>query len=192
MTPMQEILQERAALYAAGVMSATQRAEFELLLEFHEELQAHVSGLMEVTNAVLLSRAADRTPPASLRERILAAVSDDRPATVPTAVAKVRTGATGLIEWVNAEFTAMCGYELAELRGRKPGVLLQGAATDARAVASLRSGIRAVQPVEAELINYHKDGSPYRVHVAITPVLDDERKPLFFLAREQKLELAAG
>jgi PAS domain S-box-containing protein len=188
---MQEILKERAALYAAGVMMPAERAEFELLLEFHEELQEHVRRLLEVVVAVMLDGSGDHQPPASLKHRILATVAADVPAAGGSgAVAKVRTDATGLVEWVNEDFTAMCGYQLAELRGRKPGALLQGAATDQRAVATLREAIRHAQPGEAELVNYHKDGSPYRVHVAITPILDDERKPLFYLAKERKLPLA--
>lgn len=192
MAVMQEILQERAALYAAGAMLPAERAEFELLLEFHAELQQHVSQLLEVATVVMLGASRGHQPPAALKERILAAVSADAPAAGFGTVAKVRTDARGLIEWVNADFTAMCGYELAELRGRKPGALLQGAATDARAIATLRAGIREVRSVEAELVNYHKDGSPYRVHVAITPIVDDERKPLFFLAKERKLPMVAA
>jgi PAS domain S-box-containing protein len=190
---MQDILNERAALYAAGVMMPAERAEFELLLEFHEELQGHVRRLLEVAAVVMLDGSGDHRPPASLKDRILAAVAADVPAAGGFgAVAKVRTDATGLIEWVNEDFVAMCGYGLAELRGRKPGAFLQGAATDPRAVATLREAIRKVQPVEAELINYHKNGSPYRVHVAITPILDDERKPLFYVAKERQLPLAVA
>ncbi len=190
---MQEILQERAALYAAGVMLPAERAEFELLLEFHLELQAHVNGLLETATTVMLAASEHRSPPAALKNRILAAIPADAPAgNGPAPVAKVRTDASGLIEWVNEDFTTLCGYQLAELRGRKPGALLQGAATDPKAIAALRAGIREAQPVEAELVNYHKDGSPYRVHVAITPIFDDERKPLFYVAKERKLALAAS
>jgi PAS domain S-box-containing protein len=188
---MQEILQERAALYAAGAMLPAERAEFELLLEFHEELQRHVSQLLEVAAVVMLGSSSHPRPPASLKERLLASVPAMTPTTQETGgIAKVRTDAAGLIEWVNEDFTAMCGYELAELRGRKPSALLQGAATDPHAIAALRSGIRQAQPVEAELINYHKNGTPYRVHVSITPILDDERKPFLYVAKERKLALA--
>jgi PAS domain S-box-containing protein len=189
---MQEILQERAALYAAGVMLPAERAEFELLLEFHEELQQHVSRLLAVVATVTLAESGNHRPPAALKDRILAAVPVDAPSASEAApVARVRTDAAGLIEWVNEEFTAMCGYTLPELRGRKPGALLQGAATDPGAVAVLRDGIRQARPAEVELVNYHKDGGPYRVHVAITPILDDMRKPIFYLAEERKLALAA-
>lgn len=190
---MLEILQDRAALYAAGTMLPAERAEFELLMEFHKELQQHVSRLLEVAAVVMVATSGDHRPPPSLKDRILAAVPAHGPAPVHGApAAKVRTDGSGLIEWVNPEFTAMCGYELAELRGRKPGTVLQGAASNREEIAALRAAIREVRPIEAELINYHKNGSPYRVHIAITPICDDDRKPLFYLAKERRLPLVAG
>jgi len=40
-------------------------------------------------------------------------------------------------------------------------------------------------------LNYHKDGTRYRAEVSITPILDDTRSPLWFVARERRLpELA--
>ena len=188
---MLEILQDRAALYAAGTLLPAERAEFELLLEFHEELQQHVSRLLEVAATVVVATSGNHRPPPSLKDRILAAVPAHLSGPAEAAVAKVRTDGSGLIEWVNAEFTAMCGYELAELRGRKPGTVLQGAATNREQVAALRAGIRELRPVEAELVNYHKNGSPYRVHIAITPICDDDRKPLFYVAKERRLPLVA-
>ena len=186
-----ELLQERAALYAAGAMNAPERTEFELLLEFHEGLQAHASRLLDVAAAVLVGSLPSATPPSGLKNRILAAVSvGDVRGEVSGDVAKLRTGPTGLIEWVNPTFTAMCGYEFDELRGKKPGGLLQGALTEAAAVARLRIAIRAGRPIEEELVNYHKDGSPYRVRVAITPIFDDEHQPLYFVAKEWKLAMA--
>ena len=185
-----ELLQERAALYAAGAMNAPERTEFELLLEFHEELQAHVVELVEVAAVVLAGTAPHATPPAALKDRILAAAAATEVRGAKSGeVAKVRTGPTGLIEWVNPAFTQMCGYELDELCGKKPGTLLQGAQTDPIAVTRLREAIRAGRPVEAELMNYHKDGRPYRVQVAITPIFDDEHRPFCFVAEERMLAM---
>lgn len=188
---MQELLHERAALYAAGALAAPERTEFELLLEFHEELQAHVSRLQEAATAGLLDGLTEYTPPAGLKDRILAAVEADALVTnAGQGVAKVRTGPTGLVEWVNPEFTALCGYKLEELRGKKAGQLIQGPQTDRAALARIRSAMNACRPIEEHLVNYHKDGSVYRVHVAITPILGDDRQPLFFVAKERKLAMA--
>ena len=42
-----EVLQDRAALYVAGAMTAPERENFELILEFHQPLQSYVAGLQE-------------------------------------------------------------------------------------------------------------------------------------------------
>jgi PAS domain S-box-containing protein len=88
---------------------------------------------------------------------------------------------------VNAAFTAMCGYTQEELQGRKPGHLLQGPETDPAAVQRIRAALAARQACRETLVNYHKDGTRYRVQVAITPILDDGGDPLWFVAKERKL-----
>ena len=40
---LSEFLQDQAALYAAGTMTAAEREQFELVLEFHEELREFVT-----------------------------------------------------------------------------------------------------------------------------------------------------
>jgi PAS domain S-box-containing protein len=97
------------------------------------------------------------------------------------------TDAEGRVEWVNAAFTAMCGHDLTEIKGHKPGRVLQGPETDAAAVARIRAALAAHEPCHETLVNYHKDGSPYRVDVRINPILDEDGAPLQFVARERKL-----
>ncbi len=185
-----EVLQDRAALYVAGAMTALERENFELILEFHQPLQSHVAELQEAATAVMMILVpAVATLPANLKQRILGAV-DILPATTePEAV--VVTNAAGLIEWINPAFTALCGYTLVELKGRKPGQLLQGPATDQAAVARIRAAVQGKCACEETLVNYHKDGSLYRVKLALTPLLDDERQPMWFIAKEQKLPMVA-
>ena len=52
---LSELLQEQAALYAAGVMTSRQREQFEVVVEFHDELREFVSRLVEVGAAVTLA-----------------------------------------------------------------------------------------------------------------------------------------
>lgn len=183
-----EFLQERAALYAAGAMTAREREEFELVLDFHAELRAHVAGLQETAAGVLMAGlpVATLTPPAGLRERLLEQAAT--PWTPEPTEARVATDADGRIVWVNAAFTAMCGHALSELKGRKPGEVLQGPDTDAAAVARIRAAVHAGRACRETLVNYHKDGSRYRVDIRITPVLDDAQRPVWFVARERKLD----
>ena len=101
----------------------------------------------------------------------------------------VMTGSDRLVQWVNPAFTAMCGYSLDELRGKSLGPILQGEKSDRGAIARMRSALHARRPCRETLVNYHKDGSAYVVDIEITPILDEEQQPLWFVARERKLEL---
>lgn len=186
-----ENLQDRAALFVAGAMTAAERESFEVLLEYHGELRAHVGRLQEAVAAVELAHTPETVaPPAGLKARILGAL-DALPVS-PGPESLVVTDAAGRVEWVNAAFTAMCGYPLDELRGRKPGHVLQGPGTDAAAVARMREALRLRRACREDLVNYHKDGSEYRVEVRISPVLDDAGEPLYFVARERKLAGPTG
>jgi PAS domain S-box-containing protein len=182
-----DLLHDRAALYVAGAMSAPERETFELVLEFRPELREHVARLQPLAAAVTLARVAvPARPPAGLKARVLSALGD-KPC--PPPVGLVVTGPAGEVEWANAPFLHMCGHALHDLRGRKPGEVLQGPRTDPAAIQRMRSALRAVQPVRETLLNYHKDGSVYRVDVAITPILDDDGAPLWFVAQEREIPL---
>jgi len=82
----------------------------------------------------------------------------------------VLTDAQWRIEWVNQAFVQTCGYTLGELRGKKPGHLLQGADSDPQAVQSLREAIHSSRPCECRIINYRKNGKPYEVLISLGPV----------------------
>ena len=126
-------LQDRAVLYVSGEMPPPDREAFDVLLEFHGELRAHVAGLHEAMAGALMTRTVPPVrPPAGLKTNILNALGAPLPRPEPEAL--VVTNAAGLLEWVNPAFTDMCGYTLDELRGRKPGQLLQGPGTDPAAV----------------------------------------------------------
>jgi hypothetical protein len=55
-------------------------------------------------------------------------------------------------------------------------------------VGRLRTAISEKRPCRETLVNYHKDGSQYRVDIRLYPILDDDGRPLWFVARERKLE----
>jgi PAS domain S-box-containing protein len=180
-----DLIQDQAALYVSGAMSAPERESLEVVLEFHRELRAAVARMEQVATAVALANGAgEAEPSAQLKERILAAAGCS---VRPEKDCLVVTTPAGLVEWVNAEFTAMCGYELAELKGGKPGALLQGPDTDPAAVARIRAALREHRPCRETLVNYHKDGSAYRADIRISPVLAEDGEPLWFVARERKL-----
>jgi methyl-accepting chemotaxis protein len=187
---LSELLQDRAALYVSGTMTAAERENFELVLSFHDELGAHVADLQGVVTQVVSSYGSMTvSPPASLKQRLLASIATHPQPSEAEAI--VVTDPTGAIEWVSASFSKMCGYRLSELKGRKPGHLLQGPATDPTAVGRIRSAVQGRRPCREALVNYHKDGSAYGTEVAITPILDDTGEALWFVAKERKLDLGA-
>lgn len=89
--------------------------------------------------------------------------------------AVVVTDAAGLVLSIDPAFTEMCGYSLEELRGKKPGDVLQGPATEQEIVEQFREAIREQVPFECTLTNYHKNGSTYRVHIKCDPVFERGR-----------------
>lgn len=182
---LSEFLQDRAALYVSGAMTAPEREGFEVLLEFDPELGRHVAALQEAAALQVLSiPQALAEPPARLRASILSAAATT-PQEAPPAL--VVTDAGGCIVWINEAFTVMCGYSLDELRGRKPGHVLQGPDTDADTVKRIRSAVAGRRPCHEEIVNYHKDGHAYRADVRISPILDDANEPVYFVARERVL-----
>jgi PAS domain S-box-containing protein len=96
------------------------------------------------------------------------------------------------VQWVNPAFTAMCGYTLDELRGKNLGPILQGEKTDRETAARMRRAVKEYQPCLETILNYHKNGEPYWVEIAITPILDDAGKPLWMVARERELHVQAA
>jgi PAS domain S-box-containing protein len=181
-----DALQDKVVHYLTGAMPPVQRENFEVLLAARPELQDLVQGLQSVTAAVALADVRALTePPVELKARVLAAL--DLPPLLSEPDGLVVTDPAGLIEWISPGFSAMCGYTLAELKGRKPGGVLQGPATDAAAVARIRAALSSRQDCQERLVNYHKDGSTYRVDVHIAAIPDDEGRPLCYVAREFKL-----
>lgn len=81
-----------------------------------------------------------------------------------------------LIEYVNPGFTKMTGYSFDEVKGKKPGDILQGKLTDAKTKKEIRESIKAHKPLYTEILNYHKNGDSYWVSLAINPVFDKEGK----------------
>ncbi len=98
----------------------------------------------------------------------------------------VLTDAEGHVEWVNDAFVRTCGYTREELRGQKPGPLLQGPASDRAAIELLHAAFHSARPCECRIINYKKDGTPYPVFISVGPVYSGGRLE-GFLAVERDL-----
>ena len=75
------------------------------------------------------------------------------------------------ILYVNESFTRVTGYSREEVEGRSPR-LLQGALTDKRPLGTLRAAMMLGKPVQVELLNYRKDGTPFWNEMDIVPIAD--------------------
>lgn len=76
------------------------------------------------------------------------------------------------IVYCNAAFTETTGYTEAEVLGKTPR-LLQGVDTSLEACAKIRAALVEWKPIEIELLNYHKNGTPFWVELSIVPVADE-------------------
>lgn len=83
------------------------------------------------------------------------------------------TDPDGLTEWINDGMIRLTGYELDDLKGRKPGELLQGAETDPKEIEKMSRAIENQEQVTVELLNYKKNGSPFWVRVHIQPIFGE-------------------
>ena len=181
-----EFLQDQAALYASGAMTAEERAPFELVLEFHHEFREFVAGLNQVGAELLLAtKLTGVAPSLSVKARLAGLIPCHPQRTSPEGM--VMCGPDRLVQWINPAFSAMCGYTLEELRGKNLGPILQGPGTDRESAARMRTAVHEYRPCRETILNYHKNGTSYWVEVAITPVLDDAGQPLWLVAQEREL-----
>ncbi|PKG56892.1 PAS domain-containing hybrid sensor histidine kinase/response regulator [Shewanella sp. GutDb-MelDb] len=95
------------------------------------------------------------------------------------------TDKQGLVTWVNKGFTTISGYTLDDIQGKKPGDVLQGSNTSKEDVGKISSAIRGHESIEAEIVNYHKDGSPYWIDMSINAVTDSHGEVSNFIAVER-------
>jgi PAS domain S-box-containing protein len=87
----------------------------------------------------------------------------------------------------NAAFERLTGYGADEILGRNCR-FLAGADTDPAAVDRLRDAIGAGRPTMVELVNYRKDGTPFRNAVMIAPVFNDQGDLDYFIGSQVELD----
>lgn len=80
------------------------------------------------------------------------------------------------IEYVNPGFTKMSGYSFEEVKGKKPGEVLQGKMTSAQTKQEIREAVKQGKPLYCEIMNYGKNGETYWVSLAINPIFGKDGK----------------
>jgi diguanylate cyclase (GGDEF)-like protein/PAS domain S-box-containing protein len=82
------------------------------------------------------------------------------------------TDAAGRVSWINDGFERISGFTLDEMRGYKPGDLLQGPDSDPAVVTEMREALEQRQDLEVDLVNYTKNGRPYWIRIHCSPLHD--------------------
>jgi PAS domain S-box-containing protein len=90
------------------------------------------------------------------------------------------------IEIVNQAFLALTGYQEAEIVGRNCR-LLAGERTEPQASAQIGTAIRSGRPVLVDILNYKRDGTPFRNGVMVTPLLGEDGELACFLGSQVEL-----
>jgi PAS domain S-box-containing protein len=184
---MNDFLQTQACAFVSGAMTREEREQFELVLEFNPELRTWTGEMADVGAALILaSQPTAGTPSAGLKARIAGLIAN-RPQQM-IAEGLVMSNLDGHVQWVNPAFSEMCGYTLEELKGKKLGPILQGPETDRETAERMRQAVHDYRPCCETILNYHKNGTPYWVEVAITPIVDAEGQPVWLVARERELK----
>ncbi len=181
-----------ASMYALGALDKHERVEVERAMDESIPFRNYVANICDTLTDATIDGLDIVSPPSELKQQVLVRIDE-----VPVEILRafnlksnegfVMTDLDGRIQWANSEFTSMCGYELRELRGKKPGHMLQGPATDPASVSAMRQAFRSHKPINVEMVNYHKNGNPYWVSISMSPILDENRSPRCYVAIEREI-----
>ena len=83
----------------------------------------------------------------------------------------------------NDAFMALTGFAREEIVGRNCR-FLAGPDTEPWLTESLRTGIRMRQPVMVEILNYRKNGEPFRNAVMVAPIFDGSGEAEYFIGSQ--------
>ena len=90
------------------------------------------------------------------------------------------------IEIANRAFCELTGYAEREIVGRNCR-FLAGANTEPAVQAQIRAAVGEQRPVLVDILNYRRDGSPFRNGVMIAPLFDGDGKLAYFLGSQVDL-----
>jgi diguanylate cyclase (GGDEF)-like protein/PAS domain S-box-containing protein len=152
---------------------------------YSEAVEHELQPLVDTIRTLIVAYRAERRRRQAEEALIASAAENRKLATVASLTSNVviLTDALGRIEWVNEAFGRLTGYGLDEIRGRKPGELLQGTGTDARTISFMAERLARGEGFrDVEVVNYAKGGRPYWVSIEVQPVRSDTGEVERFVA----------
>ncbi len=90
-----------------------------------------------------------------------------------------------IVECNNA-FMVLTGFSRNEIIGRNCR-FLRGEGSEPELCEALRMGIKNRQPVMVEILNYKKDGTPFRNAVMVAPIFDVDGELEYFLGSQAEV-----
>lgn len=90
----------------------------------------------------------------------------------------------------NSAFVALTGFSREEVIGRNCR-FLKGPATEPELSAQLRAGIASRTPVIVDILNYRKDGTPFRNAVMVAPIFGSDGELEYFLGSQMEITAKA-
>jgi PAS domain S-box-containing protein len=93
----------------------------------------------------------------------------------------------GKIEWINDAFLKISGYNLEEIKGKKPKEFLHGPETDMMVSEKIGDALRKMLPVEETVINYSKSGRKYYTQLQVNPIFNEDGALLNFIALQKDI-----
>ncbi|MBL8814794.1 MAG: PAS domain S-box protein [Planctomyces sp.] len=88
-----------------------------------------------------------------------------------TAFSVMVTDANSRVVWVNSSFETLSGWPLAEVIGRTPMEFLHGPETNPETTHEILEKASLGQNIQAEIVNYRRDGSLYWVSIDAQPIM---------------------
>lgn len=97
------------------------------------------------------------------------------------------TDTFGRIEWVNDAFEAISGYNLDDVKGRKPKDFLQRDDSEDEPRQILKQALSKKEDVEVTIVNYNKEGKPYYNNLEIISVFNEKGEHTHFIALQKDI-----
>jgi PAS domain S-box-containing protein len=79
----------------------------------------------------------------------------------------------GCIQWINLGFTAISGYNQAEVAGKKIMQIMHGPLTDKNVESKIAQCFTSGASLVDEILNYKKNGDTYWIRISIKPIYDE-------------------